>query len=121
EGARACGTEFGLLIEVAAITGARISQIRRLEVQDLQLGNSPRLIMPASRKGKGAKKVGRRPLPISVGLAMARRAAAKDQPATAPLLVKPNGGPWKKSDHARSFVRVARRAGLDPNRGELPR
>jgi integrase len=65
EEARANGKEFGLLVEVAAITGARISQIRRLEVQDLQLGNAPRLMMPASRKGKGVKKVARRPVPIA--------------------------------------------------------
>jgi len=63
--AGAAGKEFGLLVEVAAITGARISQIRKLEVQDLQLGNSPRLMMPTSRKGKGNKKIARRPVPFA--------------------------------------------------------
>jgi integrase len=35
QGARAYGEEFGLLVEVAATTGARVSQIGRLEIQDL--------------------------------------------------------------------------------------
>jgi integrase len=113
--AGAYGKEFGLLVEVAAITGARVSQIRRLEVQDLQLGKAPRAMMPASRKGKGGKKVMRRPVPISVGLASRLAAAAERQAPNAPLLVKPSSEPWKKSDHSRPFARVARRAGLDPH------
>jgi integrase len=60
---------LGLLIEVAAVTGARYSQIARLEVQDLQGGSAPRLMMPASAKGKGAKKMLRRPVPIGAALA----------------------------------------------------
>jgi len=115
EEARAYGTEFGLLVEVAAITGARVSQIHRLEVQDLQLGNAPRLMIPASRKGKGAKKVIRRPVPISPGLAAALAATIEGRAPTAALLVKPSGEPWKKSDHSRPFARIARRAGLDPD------
>jgi integrase len=113
--ARVYGTEFGLLVEVAAITGARVSQIHRLEVQDLQLGNAPRLMMPASRKGKGAKKVMRRPVPISPGLATTLAATIEGRAPTAALLVKPSGEPWKKSDHSRPFARIARRAGLDPD------
>jgi len=113
--ARAYGTEFGLLVEVAAITGARISQIHRLEVQDLQFGNAPRLMMPASRKGKGLKKVMRRPVPISRELAAGLAAAIDGQASTAPLLVKPSGEAWKKSDHSRPFARIARRAGLNPS------
>ena len=114
EEAKANGKEFGLLVEVAAITGARISQIRRLEVQDLQLGNAPRLMMPSSRKGKGIKKVTRRPVPISVELAARLAVAAKGRVPNSPLLIKSSGEPWKKSDHSRPFARVARRTGLDP-------
>jgi integrase len=109
------GRQFGLLVEVAAVTGARVSQIRRLEAQDLQLGNAPRLIMPASRKGKGGKKLMRRPVPISAGLAARLTSTAEGRAPTAPLLVKPSGEPWKKSDQSRPFSRVARSVGLDPN------
>ena len=48
--------EFGLLVETAATTGARVSQLARLQAQDLQDGPAPRLMMPASRKGKGGKR-----------------------------------------------------------------
>ncbi len=57
--------EFGLLAEVAAVTGARISQLARLKMEDMQDSPTPRLMVPASRKGKGAKAVLRRPVAIS--------------------------------------------------------
>ncbi|HEU0217863.1 MAG TPA: hypothetical protein VFQ90_14490, partial [Stellaceae bacterium] len=48
------GVEFGTLIETAAVTGARLSQLARLEVQDLRMDRAaPRLMMPASHKGRG--------------------------------------------------------------------
>jgi integrase len=50
--------EFGLLVETAAVTGARISQLARLGVEDLQDDRSdPRLMMPSSRKGRGEKRL----------------------------------------------------------------
>ena len=112
--AHAQGAEFGLLIEVAAVTGARVSQLALLEVQDLQADrDAPRLMMPTSRKGKGNKTVHRRPVPIPSGLGAKLRVLTKDRPATAPLLLKPSGGPWKKSDHTRPFARAAKLAGQD--------
>src|SRR5207248_6693523 len=51
--AHAQSPEFGILIEVAAVTGARVSQLARIEVQDLQADRAnPRLMMPTSRQGK---------------------------------------------------------------------
>ena len=123
--------EFGLLVEVAAVTGARMSQLARLEVQDLQDGRTdPRLMMPGSRKGRGKKKIARRPVPIPVGLATKLRGIVKDRPLDAALLIKPapeaqNASgeesaallpmPWKKSDHSRRFARTVEATGLDPN------
>jgi len=115
---RNIGVEFGLLTELAAVTGARVSQLARLEVQDVQGRGEPRLLMPSSRKGRGVKKVQRRPLPISANLAARLRLAAQGRPGTAPLLVKPGGEPWRKSDHARLFVRAVRQAGIEES--ELP-
>jgi integrase len=107
--------EFGLLIEVAAVTGARVSQLSQMEVQDLQAeGAAPRLMMPTSRKGKGKKITQRRPVPIPYGLAAKLRSLTADRPATAPLLIKPSGAPWKKSDHSRPFARAIRAAGRNP-------
>lgn len=83
--------EFGLLVEVAAVTGARMSQLARLEVQDLQDGRTdPRLMMPSSRKGRGKKKIERRPVSIPAGLATKLRGIVNDRPLGAALLVKPS-------------------------------
>lgn len=107
--------EFGLLIEVAAVTGARVSQLAQLQVQDVQAEReAPRLMIPSSRKGKGKKVVQCRPVPIPKGLAAKLRVLAADRPATAPLLLKPSGDSWKKSDHSRLFARAAKSAGEDP-------
>ena len=71
------------------MTGARVSQLARIEVQDLQADRAaPRLMMPTSRKGKGNKAVQRRPVPIPPGLAAKLRAARPTGQPTAPLLVK---------------------------------
>jgi integrase len=107
--------EFGLLVEVAAVTGARVGQLAQLEVQDLQADReAPRLMMPTSRKGKGKKIVHHRPVPIPIGLAAKLRALTADRPTTTPLLLKPSGVLWKKSDHSRLFARAAKAAGQDP-------
>jgi len=107
--------EFGLLVEVAAVTGARVGQLARVEAQDLQADrDAPRLMMPTSRKGKGRKTVQRRPVPVPHGLAATLRVITADRPATAPLLLKPSGASWKKSDHTRLFARAAKAAGQDP-------
>src|SRR5262249_16874177 len=47
------GPEFGLFVETAAVTGARVGQLANLEVQDVQGGTAPRLMVPSSRKGRG--------------------------------------------------------------------
>lgn len=108
--------EFGLLVEAAAVTGARVGQLARLEVQDLQDGrNDPRLMMPSSRKGRGQKKISRRPVPIPAALAAKLRMAGKGRASAAPLLAKPSGQPWKKSDHSRPFARAVAAAGQDPD------
>src|SRR3954471_17681168 len=105
--AHAQSPEFGLLIEVAAVTGARVSQLAAIEVQDLQADRSaPRLLMPTSRKGRGKKAVRRRPVPIPAVLAARLAELAKGRPPIARLLVKPGGEAWRKSDHARQGSRM---------------
>jgi integrase len=113
--AQAQGPEFGLLVELAAVTGARTSQLARLTVQDLQAdGNTPRLLMPASRKGGGYKKLIRHPVPIPTGLAAKLVQLLEDRRPEAPLLIKPSGATWKRRDHTRPFARVAKAAEQDP-------
>ena len=116
-------TELGLLVEVAAVTGARTSQIARLDVQDLQDSRiDPRLMMPRSRKGR-EKKITRRPVPIPPSLATKLRDSVSGQHLDAPLLSTPvkRRNPsskslrWGRSDHSKLFARAVRAAGLDPN------
>jgi integrase len=113
--ARDVSVEFGLLVELAAVTGARVSQLARLQVQDVQADRpDPRLMMPSSRKGHGQKKIQRRPVPIPTELVTRLRAAIENKAADAPLLSKPSGDLRKKADHSQLFQRAAAAAGVDP-------
>jgi len=42
------------------------------------------------------------------------RDAARGRDADAPLLIKPDGDPWEKKDHASPFADVERVVGLNP-------
>jgi integrase len=114
--AYARSSTFGVLVEVLATTGARISQVTRLEVQDLHAGlASPRLMMPTSRKGRGVRMIKHRPVPIPLRLATKLQELTASRDKTAPLLIGPRGGAWKKSDHPdRLFARAIKELGRDP-------
>jgi integrase len=97
--------EFGLLVELAAVTGARTSQLTRLQGEDVQAGfvdpktrkRQPRLLMPVSRKGRGEKKVTHRPVPIPESL------AERLKGRTGTLLLRPDGESWAKINISRRF------------------
>jgi integrase len=116
--------EFGFLVEVAAVTGARCSQIARLNVADLQADSAePRLMMPSSRKGKkGAKLPPHHPVPIAAELAKRLQVLTRDRVPTAPLLMRPitartSGGRWKRSNQDDHFEEIVARCGLtDPDK-----
>jgi integrase len=108
---------LGLLIETAAVTGARVSQLARLEIADLQAERpDPRLMMPSSRKGKGIKRIERKPVPITSSLAAQLRRAAGHRARTEPLLLRAENTPWQpaKADYRLPFIRAVARAGHDP-------
>jgi integrase len=104
--------QFGLYLETAAITGARLSQISRLVVSDLQADNgTPRLLMPTSRKGRN-RKPGKRPVPITKSLAARLKT---NRAVDAPLLLRADGTAWQSSqdgDHERLYRQAADRAGV---------
>ena len=111
---------LGLMVEVAAVTGARLSQLARLEVGDLQAdGSEPRLHMPLSAKGRRRnKRHERRPLPITPPLASVLKQEAAGRPGHAPLLVRSNGERWghgRRRHHRNDFRAVVEAAGLDPD------
>jgi hypothetical protein len=62
---------MGIWCQTLSETGNRESQIKRVEVQDLQTANraNPRLFVPSSRKGFKGRKAARKPLPITPELA----------------------------------------------------
>lgn len=76
---------LGVFIDVLAETGARESQVLRVDVVDLLDDPiAPRLMMPSSRKGRN-RKITRKPLPISLRLAAVLRQAAAGRAPHAPL------------------------------------
>jgi integrase len=111
---------LGLMVEVAAVTGARLSQLARLEVADLQAdGSEPRLLMPLSAKGRArTKRHERRPVPITPALTAVLKQEAAGRPSDAPLLLRSNGERWghgRSRHHRNDFRTVAEAAGLDPD------
>jgi integrase len=110
---------FGILVEVLAQTGARISQAAWLTCGDLQAdGPDPRLLLPTSYKGRGEKERQQVPVPITASLAALLDELRRDRPHDAPLLLKGDGTRWleiNKSEHWNLFRAVAERAGFDPS------
>ncbi len=112
QAAREQNSEFGLLVEALALTGARVSQLARCQVRDLA---GDRLMIPSSAKGQ-KKRASRTPVPIPAALANKLRGAAAERPQSAPLLVKPSGEPWAKSDHGTPLQARRIFIGEDPER-----
>jgi integrase len=113
DAAYAVDPAFGLYVETAAVTGARLNQIARLTVSDLQLGDNgtPRLLMPCSRKGRG-RKPAKRPVPITVALATKLKST---RPSGEPLLLRTDGTAWQSGragDHEGLYRQAADRAGI---------
>jgi integrase len=111
---------LGLMVEVAAVTGARLSQLARLEVGDLQADRAePRLLMPLSAKGRRRdKRHERRPVPITPALAAVLKQEAAGRPHDAPLLLRDNGERWghgRRRHHRNDFRAVVEAAALDPD------
>jgi integrase len=107
---------FGMLVEVLASTGTRVSQAWRLEVGDLQ-ADKLRLMMPLSAKGRNrAKALERRAVPIGEGLAALLAQEAGNRPPDAPLLRLANGQPWTwNGPLRRAWAAIIAATGIDAN------
>jgi integrase len=104
---------FGLLVDVLAMTGTRISQALRLTVGDLLTGD--RLDMPASRKGRGKKAMEKKPVPIPATLTAKLRRHATGRRQDEPLLMDGDGAPWTPKCQTHRFPDVVEAVGLDPD------
>jgi len=98
--------DFGRLVLVAAVTGARHSQFCRLRVGDVQSA-ALRLMMPGSAKGRSAKARPPVAIPITVETLEKLRPALASRGADEPLLERwayRSVGPlkWEK-DHRRAW------------------
>jgi integrase len=113
------------LVAVLAATGARFSQVVRMRVGDVQRAQG-RLMVPVSRKGRGAKS-GSTPIPVGKDVLDALLPAATGRPAEAPLLERwrhkrADGGiqwkrdgrrPWQSSSElTRPWQALRQRAGM---------
>ncbi|WP_164763789.1 MULTISPECIES: integrase [unclassified Mesorhizobium] len=98
--------DFGRLVLVAGVTGARHSQMRRLRVGDLQI-DKLRMMMPGSSKGRSAKARPPVSVPITAETLDKLRPAVTGRQADEPLLERwayRSVGPvkWEK-DHRRPW------------------
>jgi integrase len=93
--------EFGELVELMAVTGARPSQLTRLQGTDVQADWTdpktrkprPRIMMPVSNKGRGVKPISHRPVAIPEALAERLKGRA------GLLLKRADGKPWSDLAH----------------------
>ncbi|MER9911490.1 integrase [Mesorhizobium sp. M0050] len=98
--------DFGRLVLIAAVTGARHSQFGRLRVGDVQT-DQLRLMMPGSAKGRSAKARPPVAIPVTVETLDKLRPVLTDRGADEPLLERwayRSVGPvkWEK-DHRRAW------------------
>lgn len=104
---------FGLYVQVVAETGARPSQVSKLNVGDLEFGKGGHayLMMPPSLKGhKLSPQVA--DVPITAELARRLREASAGRAADEPLLLRRDGRRWQDTsdtDYAERFKIVAKR------------
>jgi len=116
--AYALDTQFGLLIELLAITGVRRSQLMRLKVGDFHDGKKPTFNMPSSRKSR-TKKITYGPSPVLPHLAAALRAVTAGRDEDDQLLMQADGSPWTDNMLAARFIKITTKlAQLADQRGE---
>jgi len=109
--------QLGILCEVLATCGMRLSQASRLTVADLQADSNPRLLVPKSAKGNLRKRSERIPVPIPPALAALLQQEAAGRSPDEPLLRQAAGTPWQHrsdADHRQLFRAAVESAGFDP-------
>lgn len=113
------------VVLILAATGARFSQITRMKVGDVQR-DKKRLMVPASRKGKGAKGFAD-PVPVGEDVLDALAPIVEGRPAEAVLLerwrsVQVSGGMWEPSERGpwRDSSEFRRAWALIRERAEMP-
>jgi integrase len=86
EAADSHDADFGTLVAVLAATGARLSQVVRCRVVDLQV-RERRLLIPTSAKGRGTKTRTVTPVPLGDDMIARLERIAAGRPGHEPLLM----------------------------------
>ena len=90
---------FGHLIRLLIVTGARFSQLARLRVSDVQLAEArSRIMVPASAKGRATKAGAHIAVPISDDTATQLRPLVDGRLGHEVLLRRPTGIPWRSAN-----------------------
>lgn len=79
------GEDFGVVVMLAAATGARFSQLAALTVGDVQF-NRQRIMLPSSLKGRSAQPRPPIAIPLSDGVLRRLTEVVEGRPACEPLL-----------------------------------
>jgi integrase len=98
--------DFGRLVLLAAVTGARYSQLTALNVADLQLERG-RVLVPGSKKGRSARAKPKQPVPLSAGAITRLKPAIEGRKGGEPLLMR---WAYEKGDKPTRWRRSHRRA-----------
>jgi integrase len=103
---------FGQLVLLMAATGARFSQLVRINVGDVQLAQR-RVLVPASNKGNGTAPKQHIAVPVGDDVLERLGPIVRGRPAHAPLLVRRDGNAWATaSEMTVRWQRASARAGL---------
>lgn len=84
--------DLSRLVIILAATGARFSQVARMTVADVQMAQK-RLMVPASRKGRGVKRISKIAVRVGDDVLAALRPLMAGRKGTDTLLIRPR---WKQ-------------------------
>jgi integrase len=102
-----CEPAFGKLVRAALETGARYGELIRLRVEDFNRDTGTVAIRISKTDKPRQVVLTDQGAAFFVGLCTRRRASE-------PMLLKANGGTWRKSHQLRPMLQACRRAKIDP-------
>lgn len=102
-----CAPDFRDIVKAALHTGARYGDLIGLKVRDVDL-TAGTVLFPLPKSGK------RYSVPLSDEGRDFFRNMAAGRPGDAPVFLRSNGDPWKKSHQSRRMIEACRKAKITP-------
>ena len=103
----ACRPDLRSLVQAALLTGARVSELTTLQVNDVNLPNS-QIYIPHSKSGRP------RFVPLNLEGAALFRDIIVDKRGDSLVFIKKDGKPWGKNHHVRSLLEACKAAKIRP-------